>query len=282
LVFVLPLFALSLGATDITPIHYPGPVFDYHETCDISGNCWFGNNLTSDVSGLTLLGSAQLSVASIMLTPDETWQYGTVAYNTPLDLAGDTFSMSASFSINSSGTPADGLVFRFQPNLNETGPLGGALGIFGQPGFFVVLDTFTNTAYGDLASPSVAVIGCGVGKGADPNHYDGCTPAMAPVGFSVVDGALHTLNISYGGGQLGVSVDGSTIIDTPLVLANYLSGPVYTEVSGVTGGLSEAATLSRWDLYVAPAASTPEPCETAVVGLVLLAIGGRLRLRRGK
>ena len=283
LLFVLPLFALSLGATVITPpgggVHNPAPVFDYHETCDISGHCWFGNDLSSDISGLTLLGSAQLSGDSIILTPDATWQYGTVAYNTPLDLTGDTFSMYASFSINSSGPPADGLIFGFQPNLDESGPLGGALGIYGQLGLFVVLDTFQNTDYGDPPSPSVALIGCGTGNGADPNHFHGCTLAMAPLGFSVVDGANHSLSITYASGQLAVGVDANPVIDTPLALSSYVTGPIYTEVSAATGGLSEEAMLSSWRLYASPAVA-PEPAGTAVIGLALLAVGVGVRRPR--
>jgi hypothetical protein len=257
------IFAFSLVAVPI--VH---PPFDCHRP-NIFCYPTFSN--TQD---LTLMGSAQQSNGAIMLSPDVVWTSGTVAYSNTVDLV-QAFLMSARFSISSSGQPADGLVFRFQPNFNETGPLGGALSIFGQQGLFLAIDTFANGDYGDPPAPSVALIGCGVGAGADPNHFNGCTPAMAPVPFSLADGSVHSVAIGYDAGMFRVSIDRSNLIDTRLALGNFLAGPSYVEVSGVTGGQAQQTILRSWSLNV----DTPEPTGMAVAGLILIAIG-RLFPRR--
>lgn len=260
---VLTLWLISsTQAAVVTPppcseIHNPAPpaqrVFSY--------GCF------DAVGGLTLMGNAQQSGDLIMLTQDQVWQQGTAAYDTPLNLSSGSFHMDAVFSIASAGSAADGLVFRFQPNINESGPSGGALGIFGQQGLFVVLDTFQNANYGDLPSPSVAVISCGIGVGADPDHSHGCTVAMAEIGFSVTDGAFHSMSIQDDSGEFRVFVDSSKIVETPLALSRFITDSTYVEVSGVTGGLSQQTDLRSWGLDVV---SSPEPVTTVPVGAILV------------
>jgi hypothetical protein len=222
-------------------------------------------NNFQDLAGLALSGAAAQSGSTITLNPDLPWTHGSVFIDSPFN-PNAGFSISSTFSMASNGSPGDGLVFRLQPNPYVPSVLGGALTIYQVTGLFIVIDTYANAPYSDPPAPSLSVIGCGVGLGADPNHASGCFLASAPITSNLFDGNGHSINIAYDLSMLSVSIDNSLLVQRPTNLGSYLSGPTFFGASGVTGGLSQANTLLSASLVTT---ESPEPSTIALVGLAL-------------
>lgn len=161
----------------------------------------------SDVSGLTLNGSASQVGNALRLTPANFGQSGSAFSTTPVSLALDaSFSSAFEFQITGRGglgNGADGLTFTVQTQSNNVGGLGGGLGYQGIANSVAVeFDTFNNGEFGgsnhvgiDLNGSTASVVSTGF---LSPD-FDNGSVWSAWVDY---DGATDLLEVRFAEGSM--------------------------------------------------------------------------------
>jgi hypothetical protein len=177
------------------------------------------------------------------------------------------FTTSFQFQITpfSGEDHADGFAFVIQGSpsgAHAIGVGGGAIGYGSSPdgtrpgisnSIAIEFDTYWNASdYGDTNNNHIAIIS----DGTNPNKANHVTSALSATNnslpFSLTDGHVHTVNITYSAGTLSVTVDGNQIVSTDVNgvnLATYLGltdGTAYVGFTGGTGSVREDADIYNW------------------------------------
>jgi len=171
---------------------------------DWDGSLWYSD--FSDLSGLTLNGSAAQSGSALRLTPALQGQAGSAFTTSPVTLGpGGSFNTSFSFQITGSGNGgADGLAFLVQNDANADAAIGGGGGNIGYngitPSLAVEFDSWFNGAgLGDVDANHVGTAtNGGVGNGI-----------AVPLGTALDGGSVFYAWVDYDGvaDMLEVRVD---------------------------------------------------------------------------
>jgi hypothetical protein len=166
-----------------------------------------------------------------LLTDTNGAESGTWIYNHALFI--DDVTIQFDFYAGG-GTGADGLIMMLETNgASALGPTGGGLGAGGLSGFGVEMDEYNNGECGDASANHIAIdslADCGTGEPTTLTEND------SP-GFTIADGAWHTMNVHVASGAFTVVGDGNTEFSafTPSGWAN---GSYYLGFGGGTGGLT--------------------------------------------
>jgi hypothetical protein len=141
---------------------------------------------------------------------------GTVVYQDPI--AADAFTVTFDFKMTSTNGRADGIVFMMQTNGNTAVGAGyGGFGALGLTGYGVELDIFDsgpcdpgngNHASVDLFSPCATNGGIPSPVATSNDLFDSSQPGNG-VG-DIADGTWRTATIQLAGGQLSVSITGTS------------------------------------------------------------------------
>jgi hypothetical protein len=192
---------------------------------------------------------------------------------------GSGFSAQFQFRIsNNVNGGADGLAFVIQHSpagASALGEAGGGIGYSGMPNSLAIeFDTWQNEW--DSTGNHVGFQSCGT----SPNSTAlTCLLATGGSPVTLEDGAIHTANITYAGGMLGLSLDGGLLVMSTafdLGTLGLSGGSAYVGFTAGTGWASSYHDIGSWSFN-----SIPEPTTWALVGLGLLAVGiwGRRRNR---
>lgn len=249
-------------------------------TTAISGCAAFAQviqfNDFSSVADLNLVGTSQQVGSALRLTSEEVNQAGAAWYKAPVSVANgfsSTFSFRLSGSVN--GLSADGITFVVQSSSpTALGAAGGNLGYAGiENSVAVEFDNWQNTQFDDPSANHIGIL-----SGGSASHGFGPV-AVVPGGFA--DGNLHTATVSYSGGEIRVSLDGSA---TPVVsmqadlaaLVPLENGKAYLGFTGATGSGAQIQEITSWQ--VTP---VPEPATSAALAAAgLVGFAGWRRFRR--
>jgi hypothetical protein len=193
-------------------------------TWDITGNdgsgpksiAMTGTGVTSipinppSAGGWQLNGSAALSASNLVLTPNAANLAGSAFWPTAVTTSGFTVAFDETID---QGNGADGLTFTFaDPGAGATptslGGNGGSLGYSGIPGVAVTFDTYQNGN-----DPSANFMGIATGGNGDTLSY-AATNATVPA----LHNATRHVVISYSGGVLHVTLDGTVVFNQTVTL----------------------------------------------------------------
>ena len=208
-----------------------------------------------DVTGWTIGGNATAVTDHIQLTAATTGQVGYAYYNTPVNLSScSEFSVSYDFQVSNSSAPtADGIAFWYITTPPTGFVLGGGIGIPpNSTGLQLIVDTYDNNST-PLENPLVTLRGF-----TNQSYVEG-----SPVGLlgsqvlgqtQLIDGNWHTITLTYNGGALAVSLDGTPNVIT----ANYtLSQTGYFGLSASTGALYSQQSVRNVNISAALTAQAP-------------------------
>lgn len=191
-------------------------------------------------SSWTLNGQAAISSGNLVLTQQGvTNQISAAWFNAPVASQG----LNVSFTVNM-GTPwgADGITLALaDPTQNTThtiGSLGGGLGFTaggGNPGVKggvgVALDTYQN-----VNDPSKNFVGFLSGGTGTTKTWI----ATSPLTTSLY--GTHTVNVSYSGGVLTLTLDGTQVLSSAVTL----TPTVLLGFTGATGGLTDDHIITQF------------------------------------
>ena len=208
-----------------------------------------------DVTGWTLGGNAAVNTDHINLTTATTGQVGYAYYSTPVNLSScSEFSVSFEFQVSNSSFPtADGIAFWYITTPPTGFVLGGGIGIPpNSTGLELIIDTYDNNST-PAENPLVTLRGFtnqsyveGNSTGQLGNQVLGQT--------QLIDGTWHTCTLTYDGGALAVSLDGTPNVIT----ANYtLSQTGYFGFSASTGALYSQQSIRNVNISAALTAQAP-------------------------
>ncbi|MGI5246030.1 lectin-like domain-containing protein [Dactylosporangium sp. CA-139066] len=185
-------------------------------------------------AGWTLNGSASVNGGTLRLTGPTAMQAGSAIWSTPISPT----RLNATFTVHiGDGSGADGMSFLLldasQGTPNALGPTGGGLGRATLPGVSVDLITYAQPGY-----PSSNFVGIST---TGPSQTSVNLIASATNVPNLRSGN-HTVQVrAGGGGDLVVTIDGVTVLDTLVQLpASTLVG-----FSGATGGLADTHEASN-------------------------------------
>lgn len=226
----------------------------------------------SDVSALSLVGSAAQAGTALRLTPSVASQTGAAWYDTRVAV-GIGFTTDFTFRISQfQNTGSDGFTFAVQ-NTGDTamGLGGGDVGYGGITGSVAVkFDTHRNGGEPSAPFVSVQTGGNATASGALASN------ASIP---NIKDAAIHAARIQYAPGSLRVFVDDMTtpVLDVSLLLSSLISlssGEAYVGFTAATGGGFENHDILSWSVT-----SVPEPGTLALLGAMAFVGVGRARGR---
>jgi hypothetical protein len=226
-------------------------------------------------TGFTLVGTAAVNGAGVQLT-SATSQAGAAWAGTQQSVASG-FSASFQFQITPDAAAdelADGLAFVIQADTRGASALGGGGGDIGYAGtttgitnsLAVEFDTYDDSSApeDDPNGNHIAIISNGTGTNlashcqTSPGSCSGGSSVLAvtnsSLAFTLADGALHTVTITYTGGSSGtltVSVGTTTIVTaTNLNLETLLglpsNGTAWVGFTGGSGAGGENGDISNW------------------------------------
>lgn len=248
----------------------------------------------SSTSGLVLNGDATTTTTTdgtvLRLAAASTSNAGSVFTTTQFSTAG--FSTAFQFRLTSPGgitdgvqTGADGLTFVLQSEgASSLGATGAGLGYDGiHNSVAVEFDTYLNSANSD---PSTNHVGIDTGGSM-------ISLATANVATRFDNGALWTAWIDYNGSTLEVRISDNGLRPTSALLAQSISisgtldsGSAFIGFTGATGGAFENHDILNWNYSAVfvngGVAAVPEPSAAWLLGLGVVAVGGRRLLRRGR
>ena len=237
----------------------------------------------SDVSGLTLNGSASRVDNKLSLTRAEFFQSGS-AFSTDTITLNATAAFSTSFSFEilergGLGDGADGLVFAIQTAANNVGGAGGGLGFSGIPrSLGIEFDTFDN---GELGGSNHV--------GIDLNGSVDSVASTALLTPDFDNGQVWRAWVDYTNGLLEVRWSPNGVrpaeagldyaVDLPSV---FQSQEVYVGFTSGTGSGYGNHNILNWTFTNDFVPAVPEPGSIGMMlsGLAALGVVGRLRRRR--
>lgn len=233
----------------------------------------------SDVTSLTLNGSAGKAGAALRLTPEDYYMSGSAFYSAAITLAANTsFSTHFRFGISKptfgigdgDGIGADGLVFVVQTVANSVGGAGGGIGYTGIPNSLgIEFDTYNNGAWG--GDPDGNHVNFNFGGGFSLS-------GAVPITKRLNEGQVWNVWIDYNGNtdllEMRLSESStrpaaatqSEIVDLPLVLGSQNVFAGFTSGTGAGVGNHDILSWEFRDDY----SPIPEPLPfTMFVGLGL-------------
>jgi gliding motility-associated-like protein len=205
----------------------------------------------------TLNGDAASSSSScITVTPNATWQNGSVWYNDLIDLSQPfTLEFQMNFG-NVDANGADGMAFVMQTvGANAIGTDGAGFGFQGfNPSFGIEFDTYHNGDLGDLTADHVAFHRDGNIYHNLPNNLAGPVTANS-AGQNIEDGQEHPVKIVWNPTTevLELYFDCSFRLSASIDLVNSVFNgvnQVWWGFTGATGGLSNAHVVCLAETYV--------------------------------
>lgn len=222
-----------------------------------SGTTFTGTVPSPVAGGWRLNGSSVLSGTGLQLTNATTpQQAGSAFWPTPLDPASIDVAFDAAID---SGTGADGMTLTFADATSALptalGINGDGLGFGGIPGVAVALDTHKGTA-----DPSSNFIG--VATGASSSDRRILTWAATTTAILALRNIVRHIQVTVLDQQLTVSVDGSQVLTTRVIL------PAKTQLgfTGSDGGKTDRHAVSNVVITkVRPAVPTPPAAPTGLV-----------------
>ena len=226
-------------------------------------------------TNLTYNGDAfqDLTNGYAVLTPDDTWNVGSVWYNAPINV--DQFTSTFDFYVGNSTSGADGITFAVIDTSNGLNALGYAGGGFGylliDSSFAVEFDTFSNVG---TYPPGVTLNDPNdnhVGINQDGDVLSLVTDTAIPV---LEDGASHTAQIVFNSGNMRV------YLDSVLRLDYDLSGYPSVGYVGFTGGTGDLKNLQYVDNWILDAEIIPEPISLVFFGTGLVGVFGFVARRK--
>jgi gliding motility-associated-like protein len=199
----------------------------------------------------TLNGSALANGNSCFsVTPNSSWQLGSIWNNTPIDL-NDDFDIQFSMNLgNQDGNGADGIVFVMQQQgTNALGTAGSGLGFQGlSPSIGIEFDTFQNNIPNDPLNNSsdpntdhMAIFKNGIVNHTSPNQLAGPVNISAN-SINVEDGLNHNVRIVWNATtfnlQIFIDCNLRLSLNQNLITSTFNGNSlVYWGFTGSTGGL---------------------------------------------
>jgi gliding motility-associated-like protein len=207
--------------------------------------------------GYSLNGDAMASGNNCYtLTPDQSWQNGTVWYESQLNLS-EPFSLEFYMSYGSTDdVGADGMVFVLQTVGSAAIGLNGAgMGFQGfDPSFGIEFDTFNNAEIGDITSDHVAFLRDGVVNHFSLDNLAGPVQASAN-SIDIEDGQEHLVKITWVPDTeiLTLYFDCQFRLSTQVDLVNDIfngNSSVFWGFTGATGLYHNAQTVCLEEYYI--------------------------------
>jgi len=166
------------------------------------------------------------------LTPNAASQVGTWVFNRAIFVDDVTFQFDLYAGGGSSG---DGLGFMLETNgTTALGAIGGGLGIAGLGGFGVEFDTYNNGECLDDSANHVGIDSlAGCGDGVPSSLVINDSP-----GFTIADGAWHTVSVHVTGGTFTVTADANTEFAS-YAPSGWANGNYYVGFGAGTGGATD-------------------------------------------
>ena len=236
----------------------------------------------SSTAGLTLTGAATQQGSMLRLTPDATYQQGSAWYTEQMSVQ-NGFTTQFQFQVTNTvnqGVEADGIWFLVQ----TAGLLGGRDTALEANSVWIEFDTYQNPW--DPNGNHIAVMSCGASLPSTfiTDHLNGCTQGInANLPVTLADGSVHTSNITYLDGEMGIALDGTQVLNVPINLnaINLNNGNAWVGFATTTGDGAENNDILSWSFRSSPA-PVPEPATlgmlaAGLVGIALL----RKRVRAG-
>jgi hypothetical protein len=197
-----------------------------------------GTNLTAftgtQSTNWTANGNAAYDTGSnaARMTDTGMSESGTWVYNNPLTI--DDATIQFDFYAGG-GDGADGLIMMLETNgTTAIGGLGGGLGAAGLAGFGVEMDSYNNGECGDVSANHVAIDSLtACGSGSPTTFVENDAP-----GFTVADGAWHTMVVHVANGAFTVTGDGNTEFSA-YVPPGWSNGSYYLGFGAGTGGATD-------------------------------------------
>lgn len=198
----------------------------------------FSQNIEITPESFKLTGDAfKKGENCFQLTSANTWEGGTVWYNTPVNL-NESFEIEIDLKFGCSNMGADGIVFIFHDKL-RTGEQGGGMG-FGRlkPSLGIEMDTYQNYEMDDPEYDHISIM-----KNGNLYHYDGLTRAIPilPGRKNIEDCKLHRTKVSWNAEikTISITIDGSLRIEKEYDIVGEIfrgNPEVYWGFSAATGG----------------------------------------------
>ncbi|MCC9640859.1 DUF4347 domain-containing protein [Rhodopirellula sp. JC740] len=218
----------------------------------------------SDVSGLTLNGSATVQSDTLELTPSTTNLAGSAFFNTAVNLTSDgSFRSSFAFqALGSEGTSgADGLTFTLHNDPRGAAALGasgGSLGLDGiTPAVAVEFDTYRNP--GEINDNHISILTNSVS-----NSLRSAIPDL-----DLNNGSIRYAWVDYNGSSdvLAVYLSDTDVqptealLKTTIDLTNVIGDSALVGFTAGTGGKTNSHRINQWTLD-----QTPPPLDPPIVG----------------
>lgn len=205
----------------------------------------FGYADFSDVSALSLTGTAARSGSHLRLTDSSNSQWGSAWHTAKVNVASG-FQTTFQYTIsNPQDDGADGMAFVIQnTSTSALGTGGGGIGYAGIPNSIAVeIDTYQGDS--DPDANHVAIMTRGVNANSD-DHSLAQVAVLSP-NFTLE--GTHTVQIKYGQGALNVVIDGASLFGAVIDLSTTLSldsGTAWVGFTAATGGASEEHDVNWW------------------------------------
>ena len=216
----------------------------------------------TDITGLTLNGTASQQGSALRVTGYTTNANGSFFYDTPVPVS-PGFETTFTFQIDTLGTSgADGMAFAIHSDPrtgSALGDTGSALAYSSYPtsapgtaianSVVVELDTWLSSGDADSSDNEISIHTNGAGDNA---HHENFSLGRVTPAIDMSDGLVHTVRIRYLPGRLDVFLDD---LGTPVlgVAYDFATGGTFLLGGGPVGGLT---LINGTDAYVGFTAAT--------------------------